>query len=499
LKAYFFNLKNLKFMKRYLLLFACLMAFFTEKAHAQCQIRNLQTKIISSTPNGSQCNVLFDVSFELEVNNGNKTVVLQSWESNNYPGYWGPCDPGKKAPKATNLRKDGIGPLPFINLAFDLTSTIPTKFTSYVPDNTVPLTSSYTISVGANVGGFQLITLKNISVTAPTCSGITMLTDIWSSQSTGWGPSCVNCNNIYAFNYPKLFGIQGCNIGANPSRNYYFTVENSNTNQTITYEYRIYRDSLVPQTDPNFGIFDATDIRIDSGFNRTLLPAQKDSFQYNSYPENAGQFINQKLFIVVNVNGVGNSVVESCAQPSCTGTLPVTLTKFDAKLSNNNVILIWETSNEINNKGFEIQRRLSGANAYENIGFVKANAAEGLGDSYSFTDPASGKGSIAYRLGQVDHDGKKTYSDIRVVNTGSGKSQMIVYPNPSRGSARVSLPVQTGKADISLEDFSGKTIQRWAGYSSNTLQLDQLRPGIYLIRVRVQETGEQMIDRLIVQ
>ncbi len=112
---------------------------------------------------------------------------------------------------------------------------------------------------------------------------------------------------------------------------------------------------------------------------------------------------------------------------------------------------------------------------------------------------ARNKGSVSYRLAQTDIDGKISLSEIRIVNTGAGNSQIAVYPNPSKGTVRVSLPTQVSKADISLEDFSGKTIQRWNAYSANTLQIDQIRPGIYLIRVRLQETGEQMIERLIVQ
>jgi hypothetical protein len=182
------------------------------------------------------------------------------------------------------------------------------------------------------------------------------------------------------------------------------------------------------------------------------------------------------------------------------GALPVTLVAFDARKTQDKVLLTWQTSLELDNDGFEIQRRFNGEATYQKIAFVEAKATQGTGASYSFTDAnVRNKGSVSYRLAQTDLDGKISLSDIRVVNTGSGKSQMVVYPNPSKGSARVSLPVQSGKADITLEDFSGKTIQRWAGYSSNTLQLDQLRPGIYLIRVRVQETGEQLIDRLIVQ
>lgn len=182
------------------------------------------------------------------------------------------------------------------------------------------------------------------------------------------------------------------------------------------------------------------------------------------------------------------------------GPLPVSIISFNARLKNYEVALSWETADEINSKGFEIQRRVNGAASYERIGFVGSKAQAGMGASYSFTDVnARNRGSVSYRLAQTDLDGKISLSEIRVVNTGSGQSQVIVYPNPSKGLVKVSLPTQISKADISLEDFSGKTIQRWNGYNASALQIDQLRPGIYLIRVRLQDTGEQMTERLIVQ
>jgi len=328
-----------------------------------------------------------------------------------------------------------------------------------------------------------------------------MLTDVWSSNSENtWGSHCLNFKNKYAFNYPRIRATQGCNTVNNENiRDYAFSVTNSNTSQNISYRYQIYRDSLVPQTNPRFGVYDETDVLVfSSTMDSVLLPNQIDTFPPSLYVHNSGQFINQRIFVVVIVTGVENSVIQTCFQAGC-AILPVTLKVFNANLINKDVILSWETADEINNKGFEIQRRLSGSNAYENIGFVEAKATPGLGASYSFSDPARNKGTISYRLAQVDHDGKKTFSDIRIVNTGSGKSQMIIYPNPSNGLARISLPIQSGKTDISLEDFTGKAIQRWNDYSANTLQINNVRPGIYLVRVRFQETGEQLIDRLIVQ
>ncbi|MCU7549961.1 T9SS type A sorting domain-containing protein [Chitinophagaceae bacterium LB-8] len=65
----------------------------------------------------------------------------------------------------------------------------------------------------------------------------------------------------------------------------------------------------------------------------------------------------------------------------------------------------------------------------------------------------------------------------------SNPSQVLVYPNPNRGSAMVYLPAKEGAATIVLEDYSGRNLQQWKNYASTNLQINNLRPGFYLLRV----------------
>ncbi|MBK7256014.1 MAG: hypothetical protein IPI04_19420 [Ignavibacteria bacterium] len=50
--------------------------------------------------------------------------------------------------------------------------------------------------------------------------------------------------------------------------------------------------------------------------------------------------------------------------------LPVELTSFNSNTSDNNVYLHWTTSSELNNYGFEIQRKNSGNTQWQLAGFV---------------------------------------------------------------------------------------------------------------------------------
>ncbi len=183
------------------------------------------------------------------------------------------------------------------------------------------------------------------------------------------------------------------------------------------------------------------------------------------------------------------------------GPLPVTLVNFNATQRSNKVSLSWETALELNNDGFEIERRI-GNGKYEKIAFVDSKAPGGNGTaySYSFEDNTTlPKGVSYYRLRQVDFDGHATYSEIRAVRTGNGSIIIAVYPNPSRGTTNVAIPDGVGTVDISLNDFTGKSVQRWNGLNTRSLQLNNLKPGMYMLRISIRETGETITERISVQ
>jgi Secretion system C-terminal sorting domain len=183
------------------------------------------------------------------------------------------------------------------------------------------------------------------------------------------------------------------------------------------------------------------------------------------------------------------------------GPLPVTLVNFNASQRSSKVSLTWETLFELNNDGFEIERRV-GNGAYQKIAFVDSKAPGGNGDaySYSFEDAENlPKGVSYYRLRQVDLNGTASYSEIKAVRTGNGAIVLSVYPNPSRGTTNVALPSGVGTYDISVDDFTGKSVQRFSGLTTTNLQLNNLKPGMYMLRVSIRATGETITERIAVQ
>jgi N-acetylneuraminic acid mutarotase len=110
--------------------------------------------------------------------------------------------------------------------------------------------------------------------------------------------------------------------------------------------------------------------------------------------------------------------------------IPVELTAFNARIDNGNVILNWQTATEINNSGFEIQRRSEGG--YSSIGFVEGFGTTTETQNYSFIDSRVNTGTYFYRLKQIDFDGTFAYSDEIMVEVTPPLSFTLEqnFPNP---------------------------------------------------------------------
>lgn len=161
--------------------------------------------------------------------------------------------------------------------------------------------------------------------------------------------------------------------------------------------------------------------------------------------------------------------------------LPVKLINFNATPLNGMNRLIWQTANEINNKGFYIQRQTING-GWNSLGYV---AAKGSALNYSFEDNAPMAISY-YRLQQVDRDGNNHFSQVVCVNT-SKNYKLTIAPNPTTDKLHISLPSNSngaGKVAIFVYDFSGKQVlSKQAGSNSVEVDFSTLAKGTYLVKV----------------
>ena len=100
---------------------------------------------------------------------------------------------------------------------------------------------------------------------------------------------------------------------------------------------------------------------------------------------------------------------------------------------------------------------------------------------------------------QVDLDNKAKFSQVRAVRGEGQSAQTIVYPNPSRdGSVNVVFNNQDGARNVYLMDSYGRTLKKWEGITGNTMEIRNLNTGMYTLRIVVSGTGEQSVEKILV-
>jgi Secretion system C-terminal sorting domain len=167
-------------------------------------------------------------------------------------------------------------------------------------------------------------------------------------------------------------------------------------------------------------------------------------------------------------------------QGSFDNSLPVELYSFTASFNQYAVDLKWQTKTEVDNYGFEIERRTGNKeekeNEWEKIGFVEGYGNSNAPKDYLFTDksPAGGK-QFAYRLKKIDNDGQYSYSSVvEILIAPSDFALYQNYPNPFNPTTTIkySLP-QESVVSIKVFDVLGSEVE--------TLVSEKQETGIYEI------------------
>lgn len=171
--------------------------------------------------------------------------------------------------------------------------------------------------------------------------------------------------------------------------------------------------------------------------------------------------------------------------------LPVSLTSFTARKSNNQIQLAWSTASESNNSHFEIERSVNGTD------FVKIGERKGAGNSssvlnYSFIDNNPASGTNYYRLKQVDFDGKFEYSDIQAASLASTEELALKYLG-GQDTHQVKFEINTQKntnGSLIIYDLSGRRVAKQdlllkEGSNLVPLSMLNLNSGVYFAACQV--------------
>jgi Zn-dependent metalloprotease len=120
------------------------------------------------------------------------------------------------------------------------------------------------------------------------------------------------------------------------------------------------------------------------------------------------------------------------------GALPVTLVKFEGEHTSEGNLLLWETSSEVSNDHFVVERSRD-ARKFDEIAKVSGVGTSAVRNAYSFTDSHYDKGLNYYRLKQVDTDGSFAYSRMIAIES-AGMKEMKYFPNPVQSLLSIELP-----------------------------------------------------------
>jgi hypothetical protein len=516
-------------MRKILLSILTLFALIaTNNLKAQCTLdfANLVITPSGPAPNpiaSDKCEYVFNASFDIKANSGFKYLFFHSWLVNDYPttpifdcGNSNAQDPGTKIQLGTAVDQAGKSFLDigFLNLnaltfAANTAVNVTANFaTSYIhdpdviltqPSNSPGLNAVITRKGTTDTLHFDVTNIR-IVVNAP-CGPIPITkTDIWASNSNANDPKaqCYICGLGQSFNDPSISFFKIC---ATSPFQYDIGLQTSSTT-FVHAVYRIYAHD--PLLGPSKSLSDVVIYTSDTITFKAGTPYDPPPQVLPSPYCCIEPWAGYDLYVTVTArpSEFTNSISTPLVAQSC-ATLPVNLKSFSAVRTNNSTVnLKWETAQEENSKGFDVLRMLSNG-VWQPISFVETKAVNGNSGSplsYEFTDLNNAKGITQYRLRQLDVNGKQSYSLIRSVRGVGQKGKTIVYPNPSNdGKVNVVFEDKDVSRNVSLTDGNGRVIKQWKNVLSNTLQIENLFTGFYTLRIINSETGEQIVEKIVVK
>ena len=142
--------------------------------------------------------------------------------------------------------------------------------------------------------------------------------------------------------------------------------------------------------------------------------------------------------------------------------IPIELTNFTANYYNGNVILKWKTATELNNKGFEVQRKPKFSTVdFKTIAFVSGSGTTTQPHTYEYHDGEVVSDICCYRLKQIDLNGSFNYSEVVEIEINSIREFLLFqnYPNPFNPSTKISWQSPVGSwQSLKVYDILGNEI-----------------------------------------
>lgn len=173
--------------------------------------------------------------------------------------------------------------------------------------------------------------------------------------------------------------------------------------------------------------------------------------------------------------------------------VPVELFNFNGSIIGNNTVLNWSTASELNNLGFEVQRKKWNENVWISLSFVKGNGSSTTINNYSYEDILDEAGSYFYRLKQIDFDGSYKYSsEIKLDYSTQLRFEVFQnFPNPFNPATTIKYDLpKDGLVQLEVFDILGRRITtlvneyKTAGSYEHQFDASSLVSGVYVYKLQ---------------
>ncbi|HEV7379916.1 MAG TPA: M4 family metallopeptidase [Dyadobacter sp.] len=174
-------------------------------------------------------------------------------------------------------------------------------------------------------------------------------------------------------------------------------------------------------------------------------------------------------------------------------SLPVTLSHFSGANTVEGNRLTWETTSELKNDRFEIERSQDGR-FFEKIGTVAGTGNSAITQTYRFFDQHFKSGANYYRLRQVDTDGSFAYSKIISIDNQLQSAVVKHFPNPVQYVLHIDVTdAETKDWNVKLVSMAGRVVVNHANVKAVngriTENLEKLGTGVYQVIISNEKTS----------
>ena len=173
------------------------------------------------------------------------------------------------------------------------------------------------------------------------------------------------------------------------------------------------------------------------------------------------------------------------------GPVPLSLVKFTAGLQDQSISLYWQTENEQNVSGYQVQRSSDGIH-FENTGGFFAAANISSDQFYQFKDdaPLLGNTENYYRLKMIDNDGSFKFSEVRVIHFKNTFIITSLVKNPVQNEIQLTINSTTNTnlqyiiTSLEGQNLLSKTLHVNKGMQLVNIDAGKFSSGLYQLTLK---------------